>query len=495
MAARDTDVERFAKQRIGRVLRGKYRLDALLGVGGMAAVYKATHRNQAEFAVKVLAKELSSREDVRTRFLREGYAANSVKHPGAVLVVDDDVDEDGAAFLVMELLDGVDAENLLWQGPSAMGPLEASSIVFQLLDVLTAAHAKGIVHRDIKPANLFVMRDGTVKVLDFGIARARDAASIGAADTGNGLLLGTPAFMPPEQALAQPDLVDGRTDVWAAGATLFSLVSRQYVHEGDNGPQLMVRAATAHARPVSTVAENLPLAIARVVDRALRFDKAARWSTAAAMRDALGAACEEVYGQRPSKGVLAAALALAHIGHASTAPPSRPSTEELAPTIESTGTERAGDRLAPLALQAVAREGVGRPNSPETTAQPLASDPSEGTSPPRRTSFLAAAVSVSALAALAGVYAMNRLPAEPHPAVATPTAPAVPAGAAPEAPQDSAPIAIAVSATAPAGSAPSPADGGASSRRPAGAHTGPKPAPPPKDANPVKPNPFDLPIK
>src|SRR5580692_4570418 len=110
----DRDLEQNARMRLGRVLLDKYRLDELLGVGGMAVVYKATHRNQAEFAIKMLHPELSIRDDVRTRFLREGYAANSVKHPGAVVVVDDDVAEDGAAFLVMELLDGEGVE-ALWE--------------------------------------------------------------------------------------------------------------------------------------------------------------------------------------------------------------------------------------------------------------------------------------------------------------------------------------------------------------------------------------------
>src|SRR5215475_12130544 len=96
----------LARRRLGSTLRGKYRLDAVLGVGGMAVVYRATHRNQAEFAIKMLHPELSLSEDLRTLFLREGYAANSVKHPGVVRVVDDDVGEDGAAFLVMELLHG-----------------------------------------------------------------------------------------------------------------------------------------------------------------------------------------------------------------------------------------------------------------------------------------------------------------------------------------------------------------------------------------------------
>src|SRR5271168_5018859 len=102
----DDELLALARARIGRVLRGKYHLDRVLGVGGMAVVYAATHRNQKQFAIKMLHAELSIRDDVRQRFLREGYAANSVKHPGALAVLDEDEAEDGSAFLVMELLDG-----------------------------------------------------------------------------------------------------------------------------------------------------------------------------------------------------------------------------------------------------------------------------------------------------------------------------------------------------------------------------------------------------
>src|SRR5271156_3456515 len=110
----DTELEQRAKQRIGTVLCGKYRIESLLGVGGMAVVYAATHRNQKRVAVKMLHPELSMHKEVRARFMREGYAANTVDHPGAVAVLDDDVAEDGAAFLVMERLEGEEVENL-WQ--------------------------------------------------------------------------------------------------------------------------------------------------------------------------------------------------------------------------------------------------------------------------------------------------------------------------------------------------------------------------------------------
>src|SRR5580700_3347270 len=110
--AEDDEVHERSSARLGTTLRGKYRLERVLGIGGMAVVYAATHRNQKQFAVKMLHAELSIREGIRARFLREGYAANSVKHPGAVAVMDDDVAEDGAAFLVMEMLEGSSVEEI-----------------------------------------------------------------------------------------------------------------------------------------------------------------------------------------------------------------------------------------------------------------------------------------------------------------------------------------------------------------------------------------------
>jgi serine/threonine protein kinase len=275
-----------ARQRVGTVLRGKYRIDAVLGVGGMATVYAATHRNTKKFAVKVLHAEMSASRDLRARFLREGYVANSVGHPGVVAILDDDVDDGGAAFLVMELLDGSTVESLCGRSGAGLAARDALAITRQLLDVLEAAHGKGIIHRDIKPANVFVLRSGRVKVLDFGIARLRDV-SPGVLSTRDGAILGTPAFMAPEQALAQGSEVDARTDVWAAGAMLFTMISGQYVHEGDNGRQMLIRAATVPARSLASVSPATPVAIVDVVARALAFERNSRWESAAAMGDAI----------------------------------------------------------------------------------------------------------------------------------------------------------------------------------------------------------------
>ena len=166
-----------AQARVGQVLRGKWRLDALLGLGGLAAVYAAVHRNGKRVAVKMLGQEHCGDQETVTRFLQEGYAANAVGHQGAVSVTDDDMTEDGVPFLVMELLDGqtLDAR---WQ--SAGGHMDLGEVLFvaeQLLDVLAAAHDKGIIHRDIKPENLFLTKTGVLKILDFGIPACASRAS------------------------------------------------------------------------------------------------------------------------------------------------------------------------------------------------------------------------------------------------------------------------------------------------------------------------------
>ena len=303
------DLESVVHGRVGTIVVGKYHLDRVIGIGGMAAVYAATHRNQAEFAVKMLHADVSSRDDIRSRFLREGYIANSVKHPGAVRVVDDDIAEDGSAFLVMELLDGRSVEDLWFQTDKHLPLRVALGIAHQLLDVLAAAHAKSIVHRDIKPANLFLTPLGDVKVLDFGIARLRDTSSSLHRTTQSGTMLGTPAFMAPEQARGQTKEVEGRTDLWAVGATLFSLVSGQLVHQAGSAPQLLLNAATTAARSLESVAPEVPASIVALVDKALAFDKPERWSDAAAMRDALREAFVEAFGEPPTRDALAAYFA------------------------------------------------------------------------------------------------------------------------------------------------------------------------------------------
>src|SRR5688572_2184628 len=283
MALRE-DVGERARQRVGSVIRAKWRLDSVIGIGGMACVYAATHRNQSRVAIKMLHPEVALDADVTARFLREGYVANAVRHPGTVKVLDDDLTEDGAPFLVMELLDGETLDARL----ARLGTLpvhEVAAIGAQLLDVLAAAHERDIVHRDLKPENLFLTRDGVLKVLDFGIARLREPHS--GSGTRAGSVLGTPAFMAPEQALGRWGEVDGRTDIWAVGATLFTLLSGRHVHQADTVQAELVQAATRPAPALQSIVPDAPSDFASVVDRALRFEMDGRFRDARSMHAAL----------------------------------------------------------------------------------------------------------------------------------------------------------------------------------------------------------------
>ncbi len=291
-----------ARVRIGTLLQDKWRLESLLGVGGMAAVYSATHRNGKRVAVKMLHPEFSHDEEVRSRFLQEGYAANTIQHEGAVSVLDDDLAPDGSAFLVMELLEGETVEQRWERGGQRLPVNDVLSIADPLLDVLVAAHAKSVVHRDIKPENLFVTKNGALKVLDFGIAKVFERQNARPSSTRAGMIMGTPAFMAPEQALARWDEVDGRTDLWAVGATMFMLLSGRHVHEAQSSQEQLILSATAPARSLSTVATGIPRQVIAIVDRALAFDRSGRWPDANAMREAVRAVLDAMAGYEPVAG-------------------------------------------------------------------------------------------------------------------------------------------------------------------------------------------------
>jgi serine/threonine protein kinase len=285
-----------ARARVGSVLHSKWRLDVLLGVGGMAAVYAATHRNGSRAAIKLLHPELSINHQARTRFQREGYVANAVGHEGVVRVTDDDIAEDGSAFLVMELLDGETLEN---RRIRCCGQLEEDEVLWladQLLDVLVAAHAKGVIHRDLKPDNVFVTRAGQVKLLDYGIARLREVTSKSTA-TLSGATMGTPAFMPPEQARGLWDEVDGRSDLWALGATMFNLLTGRVVHEGRSANEQLFFAMTKEPPPLESVLPSATPAVCHLVNRALAFEKDRRWRDAGRMQEALRSAYNDRFGK------------------------------------------------------------------------------------------------------------------------------------------------------------------------------------------------------
>jgi serine/threonine protein kinase len=291
-----------ARRRLGDRVRDKWLLEELLGVGGMAAVYAATHRNGKRVAIKVLHPEVAASDDTRNRFLREGYVANAVEHDGAVSVLDEDVTEDGAPFFVMDLFEGETLDQRLRRS----GPLDVSDVLAAadaLLDVLAAAHKKKIVHRDIKPDNVFLTKDGHIKVLDFGIAQLRET---GHSSTQVGHTMGTPSFMSPEQARGRWDEVDAQSDLWAVGATMYTLLTGRHVHEADTMNEVLLGAMTRHAGSLALACPGLSPDVCRIVDRALRFEKADRWESASAMQEAIRAVRDLV---PPSRAVASATTA------------------------------------------------------------------------------------------------------------------------------------------------------------------------------------------
>jgi len=281
-----------AKERVGQVFARKWHVDRLLDMGGMASVYAATHRNGNRVAIKLLHPTYAEHEDVKRRFLEEGYVANKVGHPGAVSVLDDDTLDDGTPFLVMELLEGESLEERL-KKKTVLAPTAVLYIADKVLDVLAAAHDRDIVHRDIKPANVYLTHDGGVKVLDFGLARVRERSLKGSL-TRTGMIVGTASYMPPEQARGKRDLIDARTDIWAVGATMWKAMTGRHVHEADTVQERLIAAMSQKARSIAELMPDLPELIVDVVDRALAFQKVERWPTAREMKVALAKAYEAV---------------------------------------------------------------------------------------------------------------------------------------------------------------------------------------------------------
>ena len=239
--------------------------------------------------------ELSVHPEVRERFLREGYLANAVGHDGVVRVLDDDVAEDGSLFLVTELLDGETLEERRIRCGGQLSEDEVLSIADQLLDILAAAHAKRVVHRDLKPANIFLTAAGQVKVLDFGIARLREYSSTTHA-TRSGAAMGTPSFMPPEQARGLGEDVDAQSDLWACGATMYHALAGRPVHEGRTANEVLLAAMTMQAQPVASVVPGLSIPTSQLIDRALAYTRAGRWPDAKAMQDAVRNAYHQRHG-------------------------------------------------------------------------------------------------------------------------------------------------------------------------------------------------------
>ena len=305
-------------------------LKEVLGAGGTAVVYRADTIDGQGYAIKVLHDHLSRSDEVCRRFVREGQLGNVLDHPGTVRVLDHGSTEEGCPFLVLELLEGESLEDRRVRAGGRLGIWETLDMCDQLLAVLEVAHARNIVHRDIKPSNLFLTKQGRVKVLDFGIARLVDDTSATATKTGQ--MVGTPAFMPPEQALSRPREVDARTDIWSVGATLFTLLSGEHVHIAESSSEHLVKAATLHARSLARALPGVPANVEALVARCLAFDKNGRWPSATAMRASL-----QDVRENPGRS----------IGTSTSPPPERTASSANLPTFVTAGDPTPSSQRSP----------------------------------------------------------------------------------------------------------------------------------------------------
>ncbi|WP_347346568.1 Stk1 family PASTA domain-containing Ser/Thr kinase [Microbacterium sp.] len=288
------------------MLSERYRVDELIGRGGMATVYRGEDLTLGRsVAIKILGRDLAGDNAFRTRFRLEAQAASRMAHPMIVRVFDagEDVETDAdgtrhpVPYIVMELVQGRTLKDVAAEGPL---PVDAAvRYTDGILEALEYSHRAGVVHRDIKPGNVMVTRTGDVKVMDFGIARAVSDSSSTVAETTS--LIGTAAYLSPEQAKGEP--VDARADLYSAGVVLYELLSGRAPFRGETPVAVAYQHVSEAPVPPSEVRDTVPRALDAVTLRALAKDPFQRFQSAASFRDALQGALD---GREPSKRQLGA---------------------------------------------------------------------------------------------------------------------------------------------------------------------------------------------
>jgi serine/threonine protein kinase len=296
---------------VGEIIAKKFRVDRILGQGGMGVVVLATHLALDEkFALKLLRRELASERDVVERFSREAKACVKIKSEHVARVHDVGMCENGTPFMVMEYLTGADLGSAIAEGPLPVE--EAVDYVIQACEALAQAHALGIVHRDIKPENLFLVSHAeggwrSIKVLDFGISKAamgstarlleEDAALLpdspagpdtrGPEQRGNPTrMAGTPLYMSPEQVQRLPS-VDGRSDVWSLGVVLYELLTTRSAWRGDSVHEIASSILEAPSPKLELFRPNVPYGLSEVIERCLEKDPEKRYAGVAELAVAL----------------------------------------------------------------------------------------------------------------------------------------------------------------------------------------------------------------
>ena len=409
----------------GSVIKGKYRVEHVLGAGGMGTVVAAVHLDLREHvALKFLLPEFAQNSEIVERFLREARAALKIKGEHVARVMDIDRLDDGTPFLVMEFLAGHDLSSVRSSGRPL--PLaEAVTYVAQAAEAIAEAHKLGIVHRDLKPANLFLTRrsDGfpCVKVLDFGISKVGIEGEVGVTKTST--VMGTAEYMSPEQMRSARD-VDGRADIWALGVILYELTTARMPFPGETITEVCARVFTEVPSPPSSLRSEVPPALEAVILRCLERDRGRRYQTAneliadlralamnaAAVGHLAPARHASLAAAAPGRTVLAAPAveALAFGGPATDATPASSRSASMAPASSARGSTEISYSVSAGAPSGAALS-PGRPGSTEIASAP----PRVTTAPPRGRAVAAASAVVVVALGVAGYGVVRTRSASP----------------------------------------------------------------------------------
>ncbi len=380
-----------AEVRPGDILAGKYRVERVLGAGGMGVVVAAHHiKLDEKVALKFLLPRGTRSDESVARFLREARAAVKIKSEHVARVIDVGELESGAPYMVMEYLEGSDLAAFLQQ----RGPLpveQAVDFVLQACEAIADAHVLGIVHRDLKPANLFCIQrsDGSqsIKVLDFGISKVTTPGAAGHDMTRTSALMGSPLYMSPEQMTLSKG-VDARTDIWALGVILFELLAGRPPFTAEAVTELAIKVANEPAPSVRAFRRSVPDGLAQVISTCLEKPRDRRFRTVAELAIALGdfapkharLSVQRVLGTLRKAGMSDAVLAPTAEAEepqggqrAPVAPtvdgtqfqlPALPGTSSVAGTLEEGGTEAMSSRLIPILRGASTTGAVERAPTP-----------------------------------------------------------------------------------------------------------------------------------
>ncbi len=401
--------------RPGDLVGGKYRVLRLIGEGGMGVVYEARHEHLGNLvALKFLQPELAERSQLVARFLQEARVSASIRSPHVVQVVDVDQTADGAAYLVMELLEGQTLEERL-QYEKPLPVFDAVDIGVQILSALEAAHARNIVHRDLKPDNVWLtpgLAGPHVKLLDFGIAKLKVSNEFQEVTTRPGSMMGTPAYMAPEQAISA-DQVDHRADLYSFGVILYEMLSGARPVDSDDPREILEHLVRGDVHTLASRNARIPPALGALVDRLVAPNPDARPANASIVRTELSR-----FARSSASSIASAVSGATPNGVVNTLPPA----DHAAPPFTSRGSDADVARASAALPSGKAKTEMmaAAPNLPSRAA-PIATvsipvhsaaqpqsylSPAPNLRPPRRrTGLVITLLGVGAVLAGAGAWA------------------------------------------------------------------------------------------